>query len=106
VLLDLKIIDSRGREFSVEPPEPRNRLVLFWEKLLRKRPPRVPLVLNLTSKTWTVHQIRQLLLVDSQRAGPVSRIRSKELKASIDAARTPAEILKLISRQSSNTSMA
>jgi hypothetical protein len=63
------------------------------------------LELDVTGKSWTVYQIRQLLIIDSQRQGPINRVRSKELSERIDAARTPAEILRLIASQTSNTSM-
>jgi hypothetical protein len=46
-----------------------------------------------------------LLIIDSQRQGPINRVRSKELTEKIDAAKTPGEILRLIASQASNTSM-
>ncbi|HEU4602834.1 MAG TPA: hypothetical protein VFS24_12725, partial [Steroidobacteraceae bacterium] len=109
VLQDLKIIDSTGRELMVQPPPVKHPLAAFfgalWIKLMRRRPRPQPLELSPTGKTWTVYQIRQLLIIDSQRQGPVNRVRSKELTEKIDAAKTPAEILRLIASQSSNTSI-
>ncbi len=78
---------------------------MLWSKI-RRRHERVPLQLRATGKVWSVYQIRQLLVVDSQRQGPVNRVRSRDLKQRIDAAKSPAELLALIARQSSNTSMA
>ncbi|HEU4601668.1 MAG TPA: hypothetical protein VFS24_06855 [Steroidobacteraceae bacterium] len=109
VLQDLKIIDASGRELLVQPPPKKQPIAVFfgvlWARLTRRKPRPKPLELNPTGKTWTVYQIRQLLVIDSQRQGPVNRVRSKELTEKIDAAKTPAEILRLIASQSSNTSI-
>jgi hypothetical protein len=109
VLQELKIIDGTGREWAVQLPPERHPISLFcgvlWARLTRRVPRRVPLELDVTGKSWTVYQIRQLLIIDSQRQGPINRVRSKELSERIDAARTPAEILRLIASQTSNTSM-
>ena len=109
ILDELKIIDSRGRELAVRPPPKLSRTQIFLgvlrAKLTRRRPKAAPLELTATGKVLTVYQIRQLLIVDSQRQGPVNRVRSKELTEKIDAAKTPAEILSLIASQSSNTSI-
>lgn len=102
---ELKIIDSDGREFGVDPPKKPHPLAAFWAKLTRKRQKPVPPSLIDTGRTWSVHQIRQMLLIDSQRQGPLNKVRAKEFKERIDAARTPAEILELLARQSSNTSL-
>jgi hypothetical protein len=109
ILDELKIVDSLGREFIVEPPPKLSPINMFIgklrAKLTRRRPRATPLTLTPTGKSLTVYQIRQLLIIDSQRQGPVNRVRSKELSEKIDAAKTPAEILRLIASQSSNTSI-